>query len=122
MATTRSKGLLHFGHDSNLVTKGWLVARGIIEPSLNRPFFILVTNNTIGQRRFEKYKVLRHVNDNISTIVSSEATQRSSQDEQWLPSIEKKARTKEKSSARTSQNEKELDWCKSIVIPEEHSK
>lgn len=57
LVTTKTNGLLHFEPDPNLVTPGCLPTKGIVEAIANRSFFILVTNNSTKQQRFDKHKV-----------------------------------------------------------------
>lgn len=63
--TTRSKRLLHFDPDSNLVTQGCLPAKGFVEAFRNRPFFIPVVNTSTKQQHSDRHKVLGCLNDDI---------------------------------------------------------
>lgn len=47
MIITNAYGLLHLEHHYELVTKGCLSVKDIVEVLLNRPFFIIVTSELI---------------------------------------------------------------------------
>lgn len=82
--TLKSKKFLKFSPNPNLVTQRGLLANGIVGAISNRSIYVLVTKNPSKQNQFDKYRVLGLWNDNICTIVSSRALQKSSQDEQSL--------------------------------------
>lgn len=87
----------------------------------NRSFFILVTNNSAKQQHANKRKIPGRLIYYISTTVSTEATQKSSHDEQSLPSVVQNIKTEEESSPSMSRNQKLKDWNKSIVILRKYS-
>lgn len=64
---------------------------------------------------------MRCVNDAISTIVSTEAPQKSCQDKQSLPRVAGNINPEKESSSSTFHNQKETARCKSTVIPDEYT-
>lgn len=81
MVTTKTTAIfLHFYPDPSLVAKGRPLAKCNAETISIHPFFILATDTTTKQQNFDKHKVLGVLNDDIATIVSSEAPHKLSQD------------------------------------------
>lgn len=87
MVASKAKGILDIDSERNLVTQGCLSAKVSLEAFRSLPFFTLVTELTMKQQNFEKYKILVRLNDGISKIASAESPQKSSQDEQSLQSV-----------------------------------
>lgn len=96
------EGFLHFYADPNLVTEGCLPAKGIVKGFPHRPFSILVTNTAKKKQHHHKHKLLGRLKANISTIVSSEAPRKSSQDELLFPSLSETIKSEGESSLSTS--------------------
>lgn len=87
MVTTRSKGLLYFGPEPNLVSQECLPPKGIIEALRSPAFLIVVINTTTKLQSFEYREVLGRPDDDLCTIVSAKASQKSSQDDQSLTTV-----------------------------------
>lgn len=121
MVTAKAKRLLDLDPEPHLVGSGCSPAKGIVKALSNCPFFILVTNTATRQEHFNKPTIPGRLHDCISTIVSTEAPQVLCKDELSLPSVVGTNRTEEESSPSTSRNQKQIDWHKSIVDPDDYS-
>lgn len=73
MGITKSKGLLQSFSIPDHTTKACLPAKVILKAICNRSFLILVSNRTTKKKHFDKHKIVRRLNDDINTVVSTEA-------------------------------------------------
>lgn len=76
-----ANGLLNFEADHNLVSQQHLSAKGIADATLNRAFFILDTSSSTNQQQFQNLSLMGRLNDDIPTVVSIEALQKSTRDD-----------------------------------------
>lgn len=81
MVTAELKRLQDFDLELNSVVQNFLSAEGIGEAIPNRPFLTLVTKTCTKEQHFNRRKVLRRLNDDMSTVVSTEVLQKLSQEE-----------------------------------------
>lgn len=106
MVSTKATGLLRLGPDLILVTQECLPAKGIVEAISNRPFFIIITNTSTGQQLLNKQIILGRLNDDLSTIFNTEASQKSTQYEQSPTTVVGTMKSEEESLVSRSQNKK----------------
>lgn len=97
--------------DYDLFAQVCLPTNGIFEALVSR-LFVLVTNTTKKQQRFEKRKVLGHYNDDISTIVCTKEPQKASCYDQLVPSVVGTINAEEDSSSQASHKEGRSGWRK----------
>lgn len=120
LVITKAKCFLYFYTDPNLVIQECLSAKDIVEAIPNHPLFILVTNTSTNQQHF-KHKILVRVKDYISTVVCTEAPQKSCQAEQLLPAVVGIIKTEKEMSPSTSQIQKVTNVHESTVMLNEYS-
>lgn len=87
IALAKFKCPVQFLTDHGLVIEGCQFANGNIEAGTSLQIFTMVVNNTTKRPQFEEHKVVRQLDDDMSTIVSTEAPQKSSEDEKLVPNI-----------------------------------
>lgn len=118
MTTTKPEGLLHFEANSNLVTQECFPAKVIVEAICHCSFFIFVSDTSTKHQHLDVHKIMGRLNDDISTLVSTEATQKSSKDEELIQGVVGTINSIEELSPSAFQNRERSDWRKLIVIPE----